>query len=199
MPDLSTNLISVSRCCLDNNCIFVFDADWFSIQDKDSGQTLYRGKSKDGLYPIVAYSLSNIVPASGLSKSSTPLCASVSVSKLLNTELWHFRLGHPSAVVLNKLLAAYDIPCDSKLHTRECISCLKGKMTKLPFALSSTSSNTPLQLVHSDVWGPSPVTSVSGFRYYVSLVDDFSKYTWIFPLVSKSDVSIVVKMFVPFA
>lgn len=56
-----------------------------------------------------------------------------------------------------------------------------------------------LSLLHSDVWGPSPGVSVSGFRYYVSFVDDFSKYTWIFPLVSNSDVSSVIRTFVPFA
>jgi hypothetical protein len=39
-----------------------------------------------------------------------------------------------------------------------------------------------------DVWGPAAVTSVNNNRFYLSVVDDFSKYTWLFPLASKSEV-----------
>ena len=46
----------------------------------------------------------------------------------------------------------------------------------------------PLQLVRTDVWGPAPIPSISGFRYYVLFVDDFSRYSWLYPLYNKSDV-----------
>jgi hypothetical protein len=48
-------------------------------------------------------------------------------------------------------------------------------------------SNLPLQLVHSDVW-QSPVVSLSGCRYHVIFIDDYSRFSWLFPLKSKSDV-----------
>lgn len=76
--------------------------------------------------------------------------------------------------------------------------CLKGRATKLCFAMSTSITTRPLALLHSDVWGPSPLVSVSGFRYYINFVDDFNKFTWIFPLVHKSDVSSVIRKFVPF-
>lgn len=86
----------------------------------------------------------------------------------------------------------------SKVSCCDCVSCLKGKITKLPFDLSTSVSTYPHALLHSDVWGPSPSISISGFRYYVSFVDDYIKYTWIFPLTYKSDVQSVIKHFVPF-
>ena len=61
-------------------------------------------------------------------------------------------------------------------------------LTNNPFKISLHKSTRPLELVHSDVWGPAPLTSHFGFQYYVIFVDDFSKYTWLFPLKNKSDV-----------
>jgi hypothetical protein len=56
----------------------------------------------------------------------------------------------------------------------------------LPFPKSSV-SKVPLELVFSDVWGPAP-SSVGKFKYYVSFIDDFSKFTWIYLLKNKSNV-----------
>lgn len=48
-------------------------------------------------------------------------------------------------------------------------------------------STAPLELVHCDVWGPSPKVSFLGFKYYIVFIDDFSRYRWIYPLKTKSD------------
>lgn len=69
-----------------------------------------------------------------------------------------------------------------------CEHCQYGKSHKLQFTASATVSSQPLEIVHSDVWGPSPILSVTGFRYYLIFIDDFSRYTWFFPLKCKSDV-----------
>lgn len=45
----------------------------------------------------------------------------------------------------------------------------------------------PLEQINCDFWGPSPVVSVQGFKYYAVFVDQFSRYSWIFPLKLKSD------------
>jgi hypothetical protein len=56
----------------------------------------------------------------------------------------------------------------------------------LPYPISTSVSTAPLQLVFSDVWGPAP-TSVGRHDYYVSFIDDYSKFTWIYLLKKKSD------------
>jgi hypothetical protein len=68
-----------------------------------------------------------------------------------------------------------------------CDACQKAKSHQLPYPKSSSVSSVPLELVFSDVWGPAPA-SVGRNKYYVSFIDDYSKFTWIYLLKNKSDV-----------
>ena len=71
-------------------------------------------------------------------------------------------------------------------------------MTKhptLPFPFNESVSVASFDLVHSDIWGPAPVTSLDGFSYYVYFIDDFSRYTWLYLLRHRSDVLIVYHQF----
>ena len=52
-----------------------------------------------------------------------------------------------------------------------------------------------MDLLFADVWGPSLIASINGARYYVSFVDDFSRYTWLFPISSKFDVFRIFSQF----
>lgn len=70
-----------------------------------------------------------------------------------------------------------------------------AKSHKLSFPISHTASTVPFQLVHMDVWGPSPVPSNKGYRYYLLVVDDFTRYTWLFPLHYKSEVKYAISNF----
>ena len=67
-------------------------------------------------------------------------------------------------------------------------------MHQLPYNNSSHVTNSPLELVHTDVWGPAR-TSVGGFKYYVSFLDDFSRFTWIYLIKRKSDVENIFYVF----
>ena len=68
-----------------------------------------------------------------------------------------------------------------------CSACFSSKSKQLSFSLSSTQINAPIELIYSDVWGPSPICSRNGFKYYVSFVDAFSQYTWLYPMTRKND------------
>ena len=61
-----------------------------------------------------------------------------------------------------------------------------SKSHKLPFSENSLVSNKPLQLVYSDVWGPTQ-KSIDGYAYYVTFIDHYSKYVWLYPMKQKSD------------
>jgi hypothetical protein len=58
----------------------------------------------------------------------------------------------------------------------------------LPFSVSTSIICNPLDLIYSDIWGPSPTLSINGNHYYVLFIDAFSHFTWVFPIQSKYDV-----------
>lgn len=60
-------------------------------------------------------------------------------------------------------------------------------MSKLPFTTSTSITNELFEKIHCDIWGPYPVYSKIGYRYYACLIDDKSKFTWFIPLKFKSE------------
>jgi hypothetical protein len=68
-----------------------------------------------------------------------------------------------------------------------CGACQQAKSHQLPYPISTSVSTQPLELVFSDVSGPA-IDSVGRYKYYVSFIDDFRKFTWIYLLKYKSEV-----------
>ena len=102
--------------------------------------------------------------------------------------MWHNCLGHPSLHIFLKFLSVLNISFpDDHLCSFSCTSCNINKSHKLPFAQSSITSSSPLNVIFSDVW-TSPVSSTNGFHYYVIFVNHYTKYIWVYPLRRKSDV-----------
>ena len=104
------------------------------------------------------------------------------------TKIWHMRLGHMSEKGLsllgkNGLLKDMEKPC-----MEFCEHCVYGKAYRVSFASSQHSSRDILDYVHTDVWGPAKVASRGGSRYFVSFVDDRSRYVWVFFLAHKNEV-----------
>lgn len=78
--------------------------------------------------------------------------------------------------------------------TPVCDACQQGKLNQLPYLSSNESSSFPLEVVHSDVWGQSPV-STSSYKYYVSFIDDNREFAWIYLLKNKSEVLSIFMQF----
>ncbi|KAJ0477852.1 putative RNA-directed DNA polymerase [Helianthus annuus] len=76
-----------------------------------------------------------------------------------------------------------------------CNSCPMGKSKKMHLSSSNYKSSCVLDLVFCDVWGPTPVTSFYGHRYFLLGVDHYTRYMWLFPLKQKSDVFTTFKQF----
>jgi histone deacetylase 1/2 len=100
---------------------------------------------------------------------------------------WHHHLGHPSFRIVEKVLRDYKLPCSFDSNKDVCDACQKGKSHQLPYLISTSVSSHPLELVFSDVWGAAP-ESAGRFKYYVSFIDDYSKFTWVYLLKYKSQV-----------
>ena len=66
--------------------------------------------------------------------------------------------------------------------------CQMGKQRRIQFSSSLAHYVAPLELVHMDVWGPSPVLARNGARYFLTLIDDFSRKVWVYFLRKKSEV-----------
>ena len=58
----------------------------------------------------------------------------------------------------------------------------------MPFNNSESISNSIFELIHFDFWGPSLVASIGGSRYFVIFIDNYSRYSWIFPMKSHSEI-----------
>ncbi|CAL8991399.1 unnamed protein product [Prunus brigantina] len=79
-----------------------------------------------------------------------------------------------------------------------CDICPMAKQTRLPFPLSSISSNVPFALLHCDIWGPHKIKSHSGARYFLTIVDDYTRCTWLFLMTHKSETQSLLKSFFTF-
>ena len=199
------NLLSDHKFCLHNNCSCYFDANEIKIQDIPTGRLLYKGLSENGVYPI--YSKNFIKSSSHFNFESspqknhpfavTPFPSSFHVNKQNKWLLWHHRLGHPSDKVLDVAFSSVDNVCISKSNKSfsHCKHCLSGKMHQFSFPISNFQALKPLELMHSDVWGPTPVTSLNDFQYYILFVDEYSKFTWLYLLKHKFDLLDIFKFF----
>lgn len=101
--------------------------------------------------------------------------------------LWHSRLGHPHHHALTEVFKLCHLPVPSKPPAELCSACCLGKSHRLPTSLSATVYSQPFELVVCDLWGPAPMQSLGGYSYFLTCVDAFSRFVWVFPLRLKSD------------
>ncbi|KAH9684823.1 retrovirus-related pol polyprotein from transposon RE2 [Citrus sinensis] len=114
--------------------------------------------------------------------------------------LLHRKFGHPNHQILTHILKtakSIHLPAYQKqqMHQYICEACQMGKTHRLHFPITETKTSKILELIHTDLWGPSPIISRDGYQYYISFVDDYSRYTWIYPLKLKSEALEVFKLF----
>ncbi|CAI7734579.1 unnamed protein product [Closterium sp. NIES-54] len=68
-----------------------------------------------------------------------------------------------------------------------CLPCVEGRQRAVPHS-SFPPMTAPLQTLHMDVWGPARVSEQDRERYFLLVVDDYTRYTAVFPLRSKGEV-----------
>ena len=102
----------------------------------------------------------------------------------ISAKLWHNRLGHLS----NKHLDALR----DQLHYLEkfpsnepCCICPLAKQMQLPFVSHNNRSSSAFDMIHCDIWSPFHLNSHTSHRFFLTLVDDYSRFTWVFLLKTK--------------
>jgi len=117
------------------------------------------------------------------------------------SEVWHKRLGHPNSIILSRMFNSGLIGNKehvSKYLSFDCSVCKLSKSKTLSFPSHGSRAAKCFDVVHSDVWGISPVISHAQYKYFVTFIDDFSRYTWVYFLRTKSEVLSVFWNFVAY-
>jgi GAG-pre-integrase domain len=179
VPSFTKKLLSLSQLLLDNSLIIEFSSNTCFIKDRLTSTPLLQAKFHNGIYSI------------RLPLSFPPQAF---LGARVSADVWHARLGHPSTSTTLKVLNSHNLPCSSKKLSL-CQNCCMAKSHKLPFNSNDILSCAPLELVHSDLWGPSPVMPHNGFRYYIIFIDDFTRFSWIYFLKIKDEVINVFTLF----
>ncbi|GKD49999.1 putative RNA-directed DNA polymerase [Tanacetum coccineum] len=99
---------------------------------------------------------------------------------------WHCRLGHPGDPALDVLKGVLKIDKEDKNHF--CEICQRAKQTRKPFPLSEHKTKSLGDIVHLDLWGPYKVASHTGHRYFLTIVDDYTRAVWVYLIKSKDEV-----------
>ena len=113
------------------------------------------------------------LPSSRLSASA------VSGQSTYSLALWHSRLSHASISRVKQLVSRGLLGSVSN-KSSDYMPCQFGKQTALPFNNIVSHALSSFDLIHYDVWGPSPISTPGGSRYFIIFVDSFSRYTWIY-------------------
>ncbi|KAE8670896.1 Detected protein of unknown function [Hibiscus syriacus] len=106
------------------------------------------------------------------------------------SDLWHMQLCHVSYSKLSVMVKKSMLNGLPQLDVRTdtvCAGCQYNKVHQLSYGESKIKSKEPLELVHSDVFGPVNQNLISGMGYMVTFIDDFSRYVWVFFMKEKSD------------
>ncbi|CAI7745295.1 unnamed protein product [Closterium sp. NIES-53] len=167
----------------------------------DRHLAMFTPQPGSGLYTLTTafaqVAESGQVAASSRVSASGQLAASCSCRVLSHqTLLWHHRLGHPSLSRLrsmhSRLLVSglpRSLPSLPRSPALPCLPCVKGRQRAAPHSSEFPPTTSPLQNLHMDVWGPAPVGGTDQERYFLLVVDDYTRYTTVFPLRCKADVS----------
>ncbi|CAI7787384.1 unnamed protein product [Closterium sp. NIES-54] len=114
---------------------------------------------------------------------------------LHQTLQWHHHLGHPCLPRLrgmhSRLLVsglARSLPPLPPSPVLPCLPCFEGRQCTAPHSSSFPPTTAPMQNLHMDVWGPARVSGQGRERYFLLVVDDYTRYTTVFPLRSKGEV-----------
>ena len=168
VPGLNCSLISIAQLIDENFCDVTFTKKLCVIQDPTTRSPIGVGEPRRGVYYL---------------KKSFP--ATIQVNKVDSYDTWHYRLGHPPIQALSKVSSF----SSSQHKSYSCDVCFRSKQTRLSFPNSENKASNCFDLIHCDIWGGYRVKSLSGARYFLTIVDDASRGVWVYLMSEKSEAS----------
>jgi len=189
IPALAENLFSILTVTRKHG--FQVMIDYLSLSFICSNQTLFTTSVGDNLIALLDRKTKT-------QPNSVPSHSAAAALSSIPYEIWHKCLGHLGHDQLARLAKenlvdalTVELPAQSPLY----VSCLDGKQKCFPFSHTGTHCSELLELVHLDLHGPLLVSTQSGFRYWISFIDDMSHFRCVYLLSKKSDTFDAFKLF----
>ena len=159
--ELKRNLVSLGE--VDQSGCSI-KAENSELQVIKNGRVTMKGVRRNRLYVLIGSSYTPGIMAS-VSKDKTKLC--------------HMRLGHMSEKGLKELKKQGVIGFDQISSLEFCEKCVFGKATRQKFGTGKQETKHSMDCIHSDLWGPSQVLSHGGARYFMTLIDEYTRKVWV--------------------
>ncbi|KAK8921731.1 hypothetical protein KSP39_PZI020888 [Platanthera zijinensis] len=184
VPSFTVNLISVTKLTSNLNCFLVFHNNSCSITQMPTNRMIGIAKQQAGLFILAPLQI----------PSTT--CQAQANMQHVSPVIWHNRFGHLSHSTFKTLSEQF--PCISSSYISPCDVCHYARQKRLPYISSTSSSNKIFDLLHVDIWGSYSTSSVHDHKYFLTMVDDFSRFTWLILMKSKGEARQHLKNFIHF-
>ncbi|MCO5595212.1 hypothetical protein L7F22_049251 [Adiantum nelumboides] len=172
VPGLRKNLISVSE----------LTDQGLKMEFSRLGCHIHARAPSGQIFTITCPRRGKLYPLGNSSTSAYAFATIANTTMQAETLKWHYRLGHISQHALHQMKnrqLALGLP-KQLTSISLCEGCIIGKATQKPFPNSLSRTSHPLALVHSDLYGPLPVQSLTGHKYFLTFIDDYFRYTFIY-------------------
>nr|AAT58810.1 putative polyprotein [Oryza sativa Japonica Group] len=172
VPSIDRNLVSGSRLTRDGFKL-VFESN--KVVVSKHGYFIGKGYECGGLF---RFSLSDFC-----NKSVNHICGSVDDE----TNVWHSRLCHINFGLMSRLSSMCLIPKFSIVKGSKCHSCVQSKQPHKPHKAAEERNLAPLELLHSDLCEMNGVLTKGGKRYFMTLIDDATRFCYVYLLKTKDE------------
>ena len=163
--------------------LIMFIAICYSLKSENNCCSVYMNKTFDGHTPNENSSLDLDRSATHIHNIEAKRCR---VDNASATYLWHCHLGHIGVKRMKKLHSDGLLESLDYESLSTCEPCLMGKMTKTPFSGTMERATDLLEIIHTDVCGSMNVEARGGYRYFLTFIDDLSRYGYIYLMKHKS-------------
>jgi|UniRef100_A0A2N9FVY3 hypothetical protein len=185
VPSLRRRLISISK----------LDSSGFGFHFGNKRFVLYFGSHEiafgalcDGLYKL------DLDPNYPSSHNVFATIGSKRVNDEFSSMLWHRRLGHISRERMERLTRNGILDSLDFLDFQTCVDCVKGKLTRARKKWATRSEGL-LEIIHTDICGSFTFAILGGYKYFITFIDDFSRYRYISLIHIKSEALDMFKIY----
>lgn len=175
---LSTISYILLKITKELHCFVAFFPDFCVFQALYNGLVRVNGKEDHELYLLQGISL-----LMSQSQSVVNINVHTQLVLILILHLWHLRFGHAPLDLIKKYESLRFL---KNVVPHHCIVRPLAKQAKLSFHLSTTLSKSAFDLLQCHIWGSYRFPTFDGKKYFITVIDDYIRYTWVFFINSKS-------------